>query len=337
MQIEFLEKGNILKEYINNANNTVRLLITKKCNSKCAYCYEEGFLGSTNNMAQLLDLQDFKNIIKASKNLGAKRVSISGGEPTLFFDWTEELVKYCNDEGLLTYITTNATNPKIIDLAQKYPCLEFRISLDCSTREEYVHFRGIDAFDKVISTLQELCKLPNEIHINRVVASLTDEWMLFNRMIKMIKDKGLDKKNVFLRLIPAYPSKMSLELTVLEYLDYLAKYMPQIKAELSQRKLQFHYAFKYHGVNVILRTRGIYSPKCCPAHDKRCVEGIAYTRINPDGRIQPCFNVFLEEKINHKDSLKSIEQKLKFSREFLGDLYVKDYDHQKIQGYLGTL
>jgi len=310
----------LLRKYIDNANNTLRLLITKKCNSKCIYCYEEGIFNSTNRQKQELDLEDFKRIILAGKELGVKRVSISGGEPTLFFSWVEELIDLCFKEGLLVYLTTNATNKKIIDLAKKYPSLEFRISLDCSSGEQYKYFRGIDVFDQVISTLQELAKLPNEIHINRVVTTLKDEWKEFNKMVEMLNSKGLSKKNVFLRLIPSYPSKSTEQLEVLDYINYLAKYIPDLKLLLNQRNLQFMYSFKYKGVNIIIRTRGFYSPKCCKT---KCTEGIAYTRINPNGIIQPCFGTFLKEKIKHNDNLSILKNKLMKSRNFLNSLYTK--------------
>lgn len=68
-QIQLFEKGDILKKYIDNANDTLRLIITKKCNSKCRYCYEEGIVNSTNKQEQKLDLEDFKNIIITGKAL----------------------------------------------------------------------------------------------------------------------------------------------------------------------------------------------------------------------------------------------------------------------------
>lgn len=324
--IQFIDKGNILWKYINNANNTLRLLITKKCNSKCIYCYEEGILNSRNKQKQELDLDDFKKIILVGKELGVKRISISGGEPTLFFSWTEELVNLCHKENLLVYLTTNASNKQVVDLAKKYPSLEFRISLDCSSREQYKYFRGIDLFNQVITIVKELAKLPNEIHINRVITTLENEWGEFNKMITMLKENNLNKKNVFLRLIPSYPSKATKQLEVLEYINYLAKHIPKLKTQLKQKNLQFMYEFKYKGINIIIRTRGFYSPKCCPINKIKCVEGVSYTRINPNGVIQPCFGKFLKEKIKHRDNFKVIKRKLNKSRKFLNNLYTANQE-----------
>ncbi len=324
--IKFPEKGDILRKYIDNANNTLRLIITKKCNSKCIYCYEEGIFNSTNKQKQELDLEDFKKIILAGKELGVKRISIAGGEPTIFFPWVEKLVEFCYKEKLLVYLTTNATNKKIINLAKKYPSLEFRISLDCSSRKQYKYLRGIDLFNQVISIIKELAKLPNEIHINRVVTTLENEWVEFNKMINMLNKNGLNKKNVFLRLIPSYPSKATGQLEVLDYIIYLIKYIPNLKIPLKQRNLQFMYKFKYKNINVIIRTRGFYSPKCCTINKTKCTEGIAYTRINPNGIMQPCFGSFLKEKIKHKDNLKTLKKKLMKSRKFLDNLYTKNQE-----------
>ncbi|MCX6823825.1 MAG: radical SAM protein [candidate division SR1 bacterium] len=323
-QIQLFEKGDILKKYIDNANDTLRLIITKQCNSQCIYCYEEGIFGSTNTQKQNLDLEDFKNIIIAGKALGVKRISIAGGEPTMLFSRVEELIKLCYQEGLLVYLTTNATNKDIIDLAKKYPSLEFRISLDCSSKEQYKYLRGIDVFDQVISVLKKLAELPNEIHINRVITTLENEWEEFNKMIDMLNENGLNKENVYLRLIPSYPSKVTEQLEVVDYVEYLSKHIPNLETPLKQRNLQFMYKFIYEGINIIIRTRGFYSPKCCAIKKKKkCTEGIAYTRINPNGIIQPCFGSFLPEKINHGDSLQIIKKRLIESRDFLNKLYSK--------------
>lgn len=331
--IQLIEEGDILKKYIDNAKSSLRLLITKKCNSNCVYCYEEGILNSNNKQEQRLDLTDFKNIIRVAKDLGVKRVSISGGEPTLYFNWVEELVEFCHKENLMVYLTTNATNKRIIKLAKKYPKLEFRISLDCFSKKKYKKLRGIDNFDETISILQELCKLNNEIHINRVICSLDNEWEDFNNMINLFIEKKLNNEHKFLRLIPCYPNKFSSRMDVIEYITYLSKYIPELKTKLHQKNLQFMYEFKYKGVNCIIRTRGIYSPSCCPVNQERCVEGIAYIRINPNGLIQPCFGTFLEY-IEHKDAVKIIKCKLNKSREFLENLYTVN-SNESTYNYLG--
>ena len=286
-------------------------------------------------MPQILDLNDFKNIVISGKKLGVKRISIAGGEPTLYFKWVEDLVELCHNENLMVYLTTNATNKKIIKLAEKYPNLEFRISLDCYSRNKYRYFRGIDAFENVIKTIQHLSKLDNEIHINRVITSMKDEWEEFNKMIDMIIQKNLNKKeNLFLRLVPCYPNKFSRKLEVIDYIKYLSKYIPALKTQLHQKNLQFMYEFTYKDVKVIIRTRGVYSPKCCPVNKRRCIEGIAYIRINPNGLIQPCFGEFLES-INHKDDIETIKQKLSHARNFLDNLYVDNYNRKKLYKYVG--
>lgn len=140
----------------------------------------------------------------------------------------------------------------------------------------------------------------------------------------MLLAHGLNKNNVFLRLIPSYPSKATGQLEVIDYIEYLKTYIPNIEIPLKQRNLQFMYKFTHKDINIIIRTRGFYSPKCCTTNKKKCTEGIAYTRINPNGIIQPCFGSFLQEKIKHKDSIQNIKRKLLASRKFLNNLNIQE-------------
>jgi len=308
-----------LKQQILNANNTLRILITKKCNSKCIYCYEEGIFNSTNNQDQNLDLNDFKKIILVGQSLGVSRVSISGGEPMLYYKWVEEIAKLCVKQNIFVTITSNGTYPCIIDLAKKYPSIEFRISLDCSTKKEYNYFRGIDKFDVVINTIKKLAKVSNKVHINRVVYTLDNEWREFEKMIKFLISKKLNKKNVYLKLLPAYPSSNFKELSPSKYKQFIFKKIPEFRSKYDPIRLRYINEFNYKNVNIIFQDRGVFSSKCCPINKTRCPEGIGSTRINPNGVIQPCYGIKLN-KINHNDTEKAIKTKLKASRKFLDSL-----------------
>ncbi|MFA5303832.1 MAG: radical SAM protein [Candidatus Nanoarchaeia archaeon] len=323
-KITTYEKGDLFKQYIDNANNTLRILVTKKCNSSCKYCFEEGSIGSTNYMPELLDNADFRNIILAGKHLGVNRVTLSGGEPTLNFSCVESLVDLCVNENIPVYLTTNATDNRIINLARKYPSLEFRISLE-SSKENYKNYRGIDKFDEVIKNLKDLSSCTNEIVINRVVTSLKTEWEDFNNFVNLIKNEKINSTNVYLKMIPCLANNIAEDLPIISYVDYLSKMNPGLKINICQKKFQFFYDFKYNDVNILIRTKGVHSPKCCLSKDTFCDEGIAWTRINPNGVIQPCYNIFMDT-INHGDAIPTIEKKLSKSREFMKGLYIENYD-----------
>lgn len=312
----------ILYNHITDAKKTLRILITKQCNLNCIYCYEEWRKNSTNTCLQNLDLQDFKNIIYAAKEIGVYRISFSWWEPLIYYSWLDELIKLCISLKIICTITTNWTSNKIVSLAKKYPSLKIRISLDQSNSEDYFHYKKTNTFDTVMQNLKELAKLDNEIHINRVIVSLRNEWEKFNDMIKLIKENKLNKKNIALKLLPCYPNDKFNKLSVEKLINYYSSRKIVLNHKYDKLRRKEKPYFLYKNVNVLIQARWVYSPKCCTRKKFKCTEGIGSIRINPDWVIQPCFGVQLEQ-IKHRDEIKIVLKKLKNSQKFLEDLYMK--------------
>lgn len=315
--------SDILYNYIRDAKKTLRILITKKCNLNCRYCYEEGIVNSTNKSLQNLDLEDFKNIIHAAKKLGVYRISFSGWEPTIYSSWIDELIGLCVSLDIICTITTNGTSTGIITLAKKYPSLKIRVSLDFSNPKDYLYYKGIDCFSVIIKNLKEMVKLKNQININRIVFSLDNERTKFNEMIDFLIKNKLNRKNVLLKLLPSYPHNTFKKLSANKLIKYYEKNWISFDERMDFLRNKSKPYSKYRDMNIAVQTRGIYSPKCCVKNKARCVEGIGSIRINPDGIMQPCFGVRLGQ-INHKDKATTILEKLKKNHEFLDDLYVKN-------------
>lgn len=76
--------------------------ITSKCNFNCRYCcaYDK-------KSDLMLSSTDVIGIIKELPDL--KRVKLSGGEVTIFFDDCEKIIEYCAGEGIETQINTNGS------------------------------------------------------------------------------------------------------------------------------------------------------------------------------------------------------------------------------------
>lgn len=316
-------KKDILQNHISDAKNTLRLLLTKKCNLRCSYCYEEGLENSTNNTNQELDLEDFKKIIQSAKTLGVYRISFSGGEPTILEDWLDDLIGTCVNLKIIPTITTNGTSDSIIMMAKKYPELRIRFSLDFCNSDDYLKYKGVDCFNKVLNNLKKLSSLPNEININRIVFSLGNEWREFNEMINFLHNNNLVKDNIFLKLLPSYPNKDFNKLSVKDLCDYFSDKGIVFGQKDDKLRNKSKLSFVYKGVNVLVQNRGVYSPKCC-VNGKRCPEGIGSIRINPSGIIQPCFHV-VGKKILHGDNADQISQAIKESQIFLDSLYSDAY------------
>ncbi len=60
-----------------NKINSLRLSVTQRCNLKCPYCHNEGQLNSEKE----LNLEEIEKIIKNAREIGIKKIKITGGEP----------------------------------------------------------------------------------------------------------------------------------------------------------------------------------------------------------------------------------------------------------------
>lgn len=66
--------------------DSLRLSVTQRCNLDCPYCHKEGEL---DNSGQEVSLVKIKKMINTAKELGFKKIKITGGEPLLRSDIIE--------------------------------------------------------------------------------------------------------------------------------------------------------------------------------------------------------------------------------------------------------
>lgn len=78
-----------------NSFQSLAIEITKKCNLRCVHCY----LPAGDAAEEELTTGEIKNLIKLAKGLGARSVSIGGGEPMLRPDYIE-IIKYALGSGI---------------------------------------------------------------------------------------------------------------------------------------------------------------------------------------------------------------------------------------------
>lgn len=85
----------------------LRLLITQKCNFKCAFCHGEGYSIHHEQKKECFDHLDYSYLYKVcKKNFGWNTVTISGGEPLLRKDACE-IAKNLFQEGANIKLVTN--------------------------------------------------------------------------------------------------------------------------------------------------------------------------------------------------------------------------------------
>ncbi len=65
--------------------------VTRKCNLKCTFCYEE----SSPDCYEKMDFEDFKLAIKNLKDVGIRNIQFIGGEPMILGDELKKMITYC--------------------------------------------------------------------------------------------------------------------------------------------------------------------------------------------------------------------------------------------------
>lgn len=135
------------------------IMLTKKCNLKCSYCYASK--GDSE-----LDWELLQQILEVAQNMNVLDITLGGGEPTLYSRF-EDLVKLINEKydfGLS--VTTNGTN---IEIFKNIPNMfsKVRVSLDNQKRV-------LD--DTVKKQLTELKKY-QKIGINLLYSSDSSKWL----------------------------------------------------------------------------------------------------------------------------------------------------------------
>jgi radical SAM protein with 4Fe4S-binding SPASM domain len=126
--------------------------ITRACNLKCIHCYNDSGPGPAENE---LSTTEAKDVIKDLAQFGVPVVLFSGGEPLLRHD-IFELLKFANELGLRTVLSTNGTliTADITKQIKQHRVSYVGISLD-GIGEINDKFRGVSgAFDKAVEGIR---------------------------------------------------------------------------------------------------------------------------------------------------------------------------------------
>jgi len=142
---------------------TVNLHVWAKCNLHCAYCY-----GRFPERPPFLRGADWSGILDDLANEGVRRVTFSGGEPTLHPD-LEPMLAYARQVGLQTSIITNGArltraHVELLDVVA--------ITADSANDETLILLgRGKD-YLRTLRRVAALIRLPTLLKVNTVVTRL---------------------------------------------------------------------------------------------------------------------------------------------------------------------
>ncbi len=168
----------------------VSLKITNECNLKCLHCSSDSGLPLHNE----LTLKEIQNLIDQLTQIGVKRVTLSGGEPTIRKDFWD-ILRYLDNAGIQVSLFTNGffLNRRFVDGLNNLNVSGVRISIDGGVLVTHDKIRGLNgSFSRAIKAV-ELC---SEAGLMVVIVNV----IMKNNLSEIRKIINLAEKNH----VPAY-------------------------------------------------------------------------------------------------------------------------------------
>lgn len=134
---------------------SMEIEFSRICNFRCSYCYVPG----SNECSNELSREEIRDVILQAKELGARKIIILGGEPSIY-PHLVEMIRFLGREGLEIEMFTNGTG---IDPALAAVLAEekVRVVLKLNSRDEAIQDRlagkkgAFQIINRALATLQE--------------------------------------------------------------------------------------------------------------------------------------------------------------------------------------
>ncbi len=186
----------MLIDRFNREITNLRISVTDKCNLRCFYCHKEGFLSKK---CDELTPGEIARIAQAFKDLGIKKVKITGGEPLVRRDIVEIIAEMPEFDEIS--MTTNGTLLERYAKDLKESGLNrVNISLDSLNPEKYRNLSK-GKLEDVLKGLESAVEAKlTPVKLNMVVMKGINEDEV-DDMIRFISEYNKEGLNVILQII----------------------------------------------------------------------------------------------------------------------------------------
>lgn len=277
---------------------SLRISITNRCNVNCLYCHHDGMVPSSEEMTP----NEIYKICKIAKNIGVKKIRLSGGEPLVRKDIVEIIEKIASLNFKDISITTNGTLlGKYAEDLKKAGLNRINISLDTLNPKTYEYITRKNYLSDVKEGILKAatCGL-YPVKINMVMMKGINENEV-EEMFKFSKENG-----IILQLIELMTSENCDDNKFSEKYHYN---LENLEAELekeadkieTRKFMQDRKKYFIDGGEIEI-VRPMDNTKFC--------ENCTRLRITPEGKIKPCLlrndNLvelisFIREGLNEED------------------------------------
>lgn len=171
------------------------LTINRVCNFRCEWCYARN-TEYQEDMTMSLDLAE--KIIDLLAEIGIKDITLTGGEPTYHKDFFK-IVEYISSKNIVPATVTNGYRFHDMDFVEKIkgsPLARLSVSLKAGNSKQYKDLTGIDAYDTIIQSINNIKSLDKK----RVSYSITiSKYLIDNieEIAKMLSDVNSDVSILF--------------------------------------------------------------------------------------------------------------------------------------------
>ena len=179
-------------------NKSLHWDITKKCNLRCAHCYNaEKYFSNQNDYLNELSFDDCVKIIDKAYNEGFNHLHFLGGEP-LACEFLIDIIKYAKKYKMKVTINSNATllSSDMQDKLIEVQLDQYAASLDGCTAISNDAIRGNGTFDKVVKNMTDFNNKLKRTHSNMqtvLVYTLTNRNLSdLNLLYPLAKKIGVD-------------------------------------------------------------------------------------------------------------------------------------------------
>jgi radical SAM protein with 4Fe4S-binding SPASM domain len=257
-----------------SAPETVHLALTHRCNYHCQSCYID------TRTTKEMTTSEIEALIEEMAEMKVFQLAIGGGEPFLREDLIE-IVKYANQCGIVSNITTNGSLITPKNVAQLSDCIgQIQLSVNGPSKKHHEANRQINSFKTVLKAIEVL--QTQKIRFGMNILLCQDNLQNIQNLIQFGVEKGASTLN-FIRPKPSKQNQIWYAKSRLSTEDYrtLSLALQDAVCKYPSIRVTIDCAFSFlmnKETPTSLQKRGVHG----------CAGAVRFISIHPNGDVYPC-------------------------------------------------